>query len=187
MEKPYGGRATLNPAFDGMEIVIPAKKNILIMAFMGFWLCGWLFGEVVVLGMLLGGEALGGAAIFMLAWLGAWTVGGLYAMSIFWWMFRGREVITVTPGRLTIEKRGSLFFRTKTYDPNEIKKVRVQEALPYNVWGRYSDVGGFFNIGIIRFDYGLKTVQMAGGIDEAEAHHIIEQLKSRRLLTDKNF
>lgn len=38
-----------------------------------------------------------------------------------------------------------------------------------------------------KFDYGLKTVQIAGGIDEAEANYIIEQLKSRRLLADKNF
>ena len=68
-----------------------------------------------------------------------------------------------------------------------VKRVRVQENPLYSAWGRRADFSGLYNTGVIRFDYGLKTVQIAGGIDEAEASHIIEQLKSRRLLTDKNF
>ncbi|MBK7939818.1 MAG: hypothetical protein IPJ82_23280 [Lewinellaceae bacterium] len=46
---------------------------------------------------------------------------------------------------------------------------------------------GYFNTGMIRFDYGLKTIHIANGIDEAEAKFILERLKSKRLITDKNF
>ena len=187
METPYGGRATINPTFDGLEIIIPAKRNLFVVAFLGFWLCGWLFGELFVLGAILSGGIPTGPGLFMLVWLGMWTVGGLFAISVFWWMIRGQEVITFGRGQLTIEKHGLLFSKPKTYDLNEVKKVRVQESMPYPACGRRTDFSGYANAGTIRFDYGLKTVQVANGIDEAEANYILEQLKVKRLLTDKNF
>lgn len=187
MEKPYTGRATISTGFDGTQVEIPASRNILVMAFLGFWLCGWAFGEIFALKALLIGETPLGVGAFLLFWLGGWTVGGLYVLSTLWWMLRGREVITFTPGQMTIEKRGSLFAKIKTYDLNEVKKIRVQESLPQHAWGRKSNMNAFINACLIHFDYGLKTLQMAGGIDPAEARHIIEQLKSKHLLTDKNF
>jgi hypothetical protein len=157
------------------------------MAFLGFWLCGWMFGEVFALVMLLSGKMPLGASAFALFWLGAWSIGGAYVLSFLWWMLKGREIITFAPGQMAIEKRGLLFFKAKTYDLNEVKKIRVQDTLPYSAWGQKSNLSALLNAGLIHFDYGLKTVQMAGGIDAAEARYIIEQLKSRRLLTDKNF
>lgn len=188
MENPYAGRATLNPAFDGMEIAIPARRYWFVIVFLGFWLCCWLLGEIMVAGMLFAGKVHAAIGIFMFAWLGAWTAGGFFAFSVFWWMLQGKEVITLGQGRLTVEKRGLLFYKPKTYDLNEVKKVRVS---PNEFAGWYGLRGahylGYFNTGIIRFDYGLKTVNIAGGIDEAEARYILEQLRSRRLLSDKNF
>lgn len=48
---------------------------------------------------------------------------------------------------------------------------------------------GFFNIGslgTIAFDYGMKTVKFADGIDEAEGKHILNVLKEKRILTEAN-
>ena len=187
MEKPYAGRAILNDSFDSLEIVIPARRYWFIVLFLGFWLCGWLFGEIMVAGTLLGGEVPTGPNIFMLAWLGAWTVGGLFALSMFWWMIQGKEVITVGQGQMTLEKRGLLFYKPRTFDLNEVKNVRLSPIDPGMYGRRNTHLMGYFNTGNICFDYGLKTIYIANGIDEAEAKHILEQLKSKRLLTDKNF
>lgn len=187
MEKPYAGRAILNDTFDGMEIIIPAQRYWFAVAFLAFWLCGWVFGEVMAAGTLLSGGAPGGVNIFLFVWLGAWTIGGFFALSMFWWMIRGREVITIGQGQLTLEKRGLLFYRPKTYDLNEVKNVRISPAESAMYGGRNIHLMGYFNTGIIRFDYGLKTIHIANGIDEAEAKFILERLKSKRLITDKNF
>jgi hypothetical protein len=42
------------------------------------------------------------AVLFSLVWLGAWTVGGAMALTIFAWMLAGREVITVTRDALSV-------------------------------------------------------------------------------------
>jgi hypothetical protein len=64
-------------------------------AFIGFWLMGWAAGEMFAIGALVGMFAGAGpfagaqnpgggfqwfAALFLIGWLGAWTVGGLAAM-----------------------------------------------------------------------------------------------------------
>ena len=41
--------------------------------------------------------------------------------------------------------------------------------------------------GTIRFDYGYKTIKIAGGIDEPEAKYILEKLAGKKLLTNRNF
>lgn len=191
MEKPYNGRATIQDNITDLQIMIPVKRNGFILLFTGVWLIGWLFGEIFALGMvtgLFGGR--GPANLFIAFWLIAWTVGGFFAFRMFLWNLRGREIITIGQGRLTIDKKGVLLFKPKTYDLNEVKNIRVQDdnlgvAGPFGV--RPGGFGAFNAGGIIRFDYGLQTVKFAGGIDEAEAKFILEKLKERHLLTDKNY
>ncbi len=68
-------------------------------AFLGFWLCGWAVGEVTVIGILTGllfggwggpaqqgGDLCGG--LFLIVWLGGWTVGGFAAMFAFYNLVR---------------------------------------------------------------------------------------------------
>jgi len=189
MEKPYKGRATIQDNITDLQIIIPAKRNWFIIIFIGAWLCGWLMGEVFALGAVIG--LLGGnpASLFILFWLIAWTVGGFFAFRTLLWTFKGKEIVTVGQGRLTIDKKGVLFYKPKTYDLNEVRNVRVQDENPgfNSPFGRRTDFGTFNSGGTIRFDYGLQTVKFASGIDEAEAKYIIAKLTERRLLTERNY
>lgn len=188
MEKPSTGRATIIDTLRGLEISIPAKRNGFIVVFLGFWLCGWAMGEIFAIGGVSGlfGEERG-PGLFLLFWLGGWTVGGFFAIRTFFWNLRGREVITVESGLLTVDMKGALFVKTKTYDLNEAKCFRVQED-EASAWGnRRNNSLAINNGGTIRFDYGMQTVKFAGGIDEAEAKMLLRQLKNKNLLTDKNF
>lgn len=191
MEKPYEGRATITDNYGTVDVVIPVKRQLFVTLFLGFWLCGWLVGEVFVLTMLLGGFSLGGdgmfVSLFMAVWLTGWTVGGLFALRAFFWLLLGKEIITIGQGRMTINKKGLLFKKPKTYDMNDVKGMRVEApaSLGYN-YGSRNSLNNTFAGGTIRFDYGMKTVKFAGGIDEAEAKHIVKELKRKGYLFDRN-
>jgi hypothetical protein len=187
MEQPYKGRATILDNYPDLQIIIPAKRNWFVIIFLGFWLCGWLFGELFVSFTVFGVFKGNPISLFMLIWLIGWTVGGFFAFRILLWNLTGKEIITVGQGVLKIDKRGVLIFKAKTYDLNEVKKIRVQdENIGFGPFGRRNDFG-YMGGGTIRFDYGLRSVKFASSIDEAEARSIIEKLKERHLLTEKNY
>lgn len=199
MEKPYQGRAVLRDSLTELQIQIPAHRPWFVIAFLSFWLCGWLLGELSVIGALTGLQLgwLAGmpsapmpVSAFLLVWLGGWTVGGLFALRALLWMVRGQEVITAGSGTLTVDKAGMLFYKAKTYDLAEVRNVRVQEDVAAGFQGfgtRRNSIAGFGDTGTIRFDYGLKTVKFGAGIDEAEARFLVGKLRERRVLTDRNF
>jgi hypothetical protein len=79
------------------------------VAFICFWLCGWAAGENFALRALFGGleksNELERSAVvtplfvtlFLVGWLGAWTIGGLSAMGAIYSLLRPAR-----PGRLTL-------------------------------------------------------------------------------------
>jgi hypothetical protein len=190
MEQPYKGRAIIQDNFTDLQIIIPTKRNWFIILFIGAWLGGWFFGEVFAIGAVTGLWGGNPAGLFILFWLIAWTVGGFFALRTFLWNLKGKEIITVGQGRLSIDKKGALLFKSKVYDLNEVRNIRVlDDNFGYGGFfgGRRNDFGAFNLGGTIRFDYGLQTVKFAGGLDEAEAKFIIQKLRERHLLTEKNY
>jgi hypothetical protein len=190
MERPYQGRAIIEDNLTDLQIIIPVKRNWFVILFLGAWLCGWFLGEIAAIAGLTG--LLGGnfGGFFILFWLIAWTVGGILALKTFIWNLKGKEIITIGQGSLTIDKKGSLLFKSKTYDLNEVKNLRVQDDHPGSsgLFGRSrNDLSTMNSSGTIRFDYGLKTIKFAEGIDEAEANFIVQKLKGWHLIREKNF
>ncbi|RYZ16228.1 MAG: hypothetical protein EOO16_26180 [Chitinophagaceae bacterium] len=190
MEKPYGGRAILQDKFTDLQIIIPAKRNWFHLIFIGCWLGGWLMGELFAIGAVTG--LLGGnpAGLFILFWLGAWTVGGYFALRTFLWNLKGKEIITVGQGQLTIDKEGALLFKPKVYDLKEVKHLRVQDDSDGfgGLFGaRRNDLSANQTGGMIRFDYGLQTVKFGIGLDEAEARFITDKLKGRYLPAESHY
>ena len=191
MEQPYKGRSTILDNISDIQIIIPAKKNWFVIIFLGAWLCAWCGGEIGVLSFVIKGVVFRHqpGVLFILVWLVAWSVGGVFAFRFFLWSIKGKEIITVGQGTLMIDKRAALFFKPKTYDLNEVRSIRIQEDNSFygSSGRRYGSYNALNAGGTIRFDYGLQTVKFAAGIDEAEAKYIIQQLKDRRLLTEKNW
>lgn len=187
MERPYDGIATVIDTFQGVKVLVPAKRNMFVVLFLSAWLCGWLMGEVFALTSLVSGitKGIAGVELFLLFWLVGWTVGGGFAIRIWFWQVKGKEVISFMPGSITINKEGLLFYKSKTFDSNEIKKIRVVEE-ETGFWGN-NNRQIIYEGGTIRFDYGLKTIKFGIGLSSAEANSILETLKSRNLLSDHNF
>jgi len=184
MELPYHGRAVINEYYNSVEIAIPARRNWFIVVFLSFWLCGWAVAEFFTAGQLLSVSKAGGAG-FLLLWICAWTVGGFFAIRTWWWNVAGKEIINAGQGVLTIERKGALFVKTKTYDLHEAKNFRAQEES--SGFGQFAkrnrnNVWKLDNIGTIRFDYGMRTVKFGAALDEAEAFYILQKLRDKKII-----
>ena len=185
METPYGGRASIIENFDGIEIIIPAKRNVFIMVFFAIWLCMWSVGEfTAVMAFIAGNNS--SPYLFSVVWLCGWTLGGLIAFRVLFWSIAGKEVIKIGQGALTIDKRGALFYRAKTYDLKEAKNFRAwQEYVPHGRFGntRSNNAFNLGSNGTIRFDYGMQTIKFADGLDEAEANFILQKLRDKKYIS----
>lgn len=185
---PAATRSTITVVPRGLRIVIPVRRHLFIILFLGFWLLGWAFGEVMAGAALVchaGGVDCGpfhptgpegGASLFLLVWLLAWTVGGGAALLAWVWVAFGREIVTVTDRALTVRKDVLGRGREREHDMAHVRDLRVSLA-PFNPWDpsgalRMWGVGG----GTIAFDYGARTVRFGGGLDEAEARQIVARV-----------
>jgi hypothetical protein len=178
--KPPGPRHTATATPQGLTIRIPPKRNPFLIGFLTIWLGGWFVGEIfAVFGLLAAAIKEPPEAAFLLVWLCGWTLGGAFALYLWLWLIKGCEVITVSPGALTIKRAIFDWGRAKHYDAKEIRHLRVapftlnpfdfQNSLTF--WG----YGG----GTLAFDYGFKTFRFGAGLDEAEARIILETIADR--------
>lgn len=172
------GRATIKGLPQGIEIIIPSKKNYFLIFFLAFWLVGWAFGEVAVLYSLVNLES-ESPKLFLVFWLGGWTVGGVFALIAWLYNIKGKEIVHINGMELKHIRDFVLFKRSKEYEMAHIKELR---AGPTN-----SSIFNFTNGmefwgntgGTIAFDYGQSTHKFGTGLDEAEAKHIVETVKNR--------
>ena len=172
------GRAIIDEQPHGIEIVIPTKKNYFLILFLGFWIVGWAFGEVSAINTLLNGESTS-QILFLIIWLGAWTVGGGFAFFIWVWNLKGKEIIRITNKELQYIKNFVVFSRSKEYEINNIKNLRIDNKansiFNFNAGLEFWGLTG----GAIAFDYGYSTHKFGSCLDEAEAKNIVETITAR--------
>jgi len=174
------GNATVQ--YEGREfrITIPSKKNIFIMLFLGAWLCGWAFGEIMVIGTLFWGAFIP----FLLIWLIGWTVGGGFALYIMGWMLFGKEIISSDGTYLIIEKKVLGFSKIREYELRNIEDIRINDEVN-SIFSRRNSMA-FYGLsgGRIQFDYGMKTITFGINIDVAEARYLLDEVISRSISLD---
>jgi hypothetical protein len=176
---PSKERAIISTRPNGLEIVIPSKKNIFLILFLSAWLVGWAVGEVSVPTQFIKGVKDTSALIFLSAWFIAWTIGGGFTIYIWLWNISGKERITINNLSLIVKRELFNHGREKEYEITHISNLRVS-AQPFNPFNfsaslQFWGVGG----GVLAFDYGARTYRFGSGVDEAEANHIIERIKSQ--------
>jgi hypothetical protein len=202
MERPYSGRAKIYDSIRGFKIEIPAKKNWFLIIFLTGWLGGWLLGELFALTVVFGnifGFAFGGfdgfgnadkglaafGFFFVLFWLIAWSAGGFFTIRTWLWMIAGKEILTFDSNELKIEKKGTYAASPKTYDLREVKNFQLNPISNSNsIFGNNSNrnIWNLGGDGVLKFDYGFKTIQIASGIDEAEGRYLLEKIKSKKFI-----
>jgi hypothetical protein len=98
-----GRVSTIRDGPTGLEIVIPAKRSILVLLFLTAWLGAWFFGEKSAIEEILKGRE-GGPESFLIFWLIGWTTGGAWAVFMWLWMALGREVVSLRPQALLLRR-----------------------------------------------------------------------------------
>lgn len=172
----FNGKANINKTFGYLSIVIPSKKNWFNLIFGAFWLCGWLFGFLTTSGVLLRGDS-NGASGFLSFWLLMWTLGGITVISLMLWGWFGKETFIADGREVLFEKTVFGVGLKKKLVQSEIKNFRfeyIETGWFSGGRSRWSSWG--LGPGKIKFDYGLKTYSFGLGVDDAEAHHIIQLL-----------
>lgn len=176
------GRAKIISKINGLEIVIPSKKNWFSNIFMIFWLCGWIMGEGFALNEVIFNFNGFSKDYFVLFWLCGWTAAGIFAIRQLIWGIFGEEILTFEIGKLTIDRYCLLFSKCKTFDLKEVKNLRLHQN-DYDISDDSFKFSRFQNEGSrIKFDYGMETIKLASGIDEAEARYILNKINESGLL-----
>ncbi len=182
IENPNSGRAKIYENPDQFQVRVKSKSNFFVTAFLMFWLCGWAFGELMVLGTLLSGKA-GAGSLFLLAWLGGWTIGGLFALSQVLWNIAGYELLTISDSVLTIQRHIPFFRRSWSYDTGHIANIQANENPPNGtLFGGQQNMHGLFSnrsFGGLKFDYGLRTTGFGMGLEPAEARMVADKVSNR--------
>ena len=175
---PAQPKASVEETSRGLEVSIPARRNVFITLFLGLWLCGWAVGEIMVPTSFFAKDASGPAVPFVAAWFAMWTLGGGFAIYAFFWSLVGRERIVLSPATLSIQRELFGMGRVREYELVHVRDLRVAPSV-YNpgdfraglqFWG----VGG----GIIAFDHGATTIRFGAGLEEGEAKSIVERMRS---------
>jgi len=174
---PEKGRVKIVPTSNRLELVIPGKRNWLVILFMSAWLGGWYFGETSAINSILHSKSTDGPSGFLIFWLIGWSIGGCWVLySIIRSLF-STERISLTSNTLIIKQEIFNFGVSKEYDLSSIIDIRVSPMASLN-----SSFQNAFainnNLGVISFDYGAKTINFGSSIEEAEAREIISMLKA---------
>lgn len=190
--KPFLPRIAIETSFDGVLIRVPSRKNWFFIILGSFWLCGWaagaLFGLVTLcaaLGMPIVENAPNHKASpvtampFVLIWFSFWTAGGVAVGFSLVWQLVGVEKIKATKDSL--EKMRNLLgwdFWKNEYSAENIKDLRVAPVPHADFFSRNQTMPGW-EPGAIAFDYGVKTIHIARGADEAEGKYILQAIFDR--------
>lgn len=189
-----GTRATITDSPEGLEIVVPAPRIWLVIVFLGFWLVGWVTGEVFAARQLFG-PGPPAARLFLLVWLAGWTLGGGAALGACLWMLVGHERVRLRPDTLVIQREAFGLGPRKAYALERIRDLRAVELPPLSelrlpqgdhvpqpvtaeTAGAALRIVGIGGPGIT-FRYDGKPVRFGLALDPLEAHQVVSQLKGR--------
>ncbi len=175
--KARGRQITFTGGPAGLEIVIPAQRNLSVIIFLGVWLLGWCAGEISAIARLLGGPQTESWQ-FILVWLALWTLGGVFAGYTWLWNLVGKERVVLGPSTLSLARDILGLGRTSVYHLYRIRKLRVAVVPGQNSEKTVAlRLAGL--VGSICFEYEDKTVSFGGGLARDEAGLIIERMRQR--------
>ena len=176
-------RVTIEGGPEGLEIVIPAKRNLLVIVLLGAWLVVWFLGETTALAEAVKG-GIGRMPPILVFWLLLWTAGGLAVLYIWLWALAGKERILVGASTLRMKRDILGFGRTRAY---ELRKIDRLQVVPQAVGSQNRDIAFRFSGlvgGAIEFEYERRAIRFGFSLDEAEARTVVERMRQRYAFRD---
>jgi hypothetical protein len=176
--QPMSRHSTWREGAAGRELVVPVRRNRVVLVVVPVWLTLWISSIAGAAGQLTSGRARGGEARFFEVWLVVAVVAGGAVVYDWLWNAIGREVVGLRPGVLVIRRDvAGLGFR-REYSLADVRNLRV--SVPPSDAGRWSSPIRFGrDPGVIAFDHGARTVRFGEGLGKAEASVVLEEMGLR--------
>jgi hypothetical protein len=177
MQKPFRGRAVIEERSDSLLVQIPAAKSWWLLLFLPFWLIGWVsVGIPLVRSFLEGrsGNNFGNAPLFAIVWIGGWLVSSVFVLYTWFRLVFGIEVTEFTPHSIAVGEKILTIDRGRSYDARSISRLRTVNVPAPSIFDNSALWSG--GVPSLGFDYGARTIRFGKGIDEAEAHAILERV-----------
>ena len=115
---------------------------------------------------------------FLAFWLVGWTIGEVCVLTIVLWQLAGLEKLSIVHGNLIQRVSIAGIGRTREFRGAEIRNLRATTPMLSAWMDQRSFVPPTFGpgYGAIAFDYWAKTYRIGAGLDEAEARQIVATL-----------
>ena len=176
--QPKSRRSTWREGRAGRELVVPVRRNWVVVFVVPVWLTLWISGIVGAAGQVVSGRARGGEAGFFEVWLAVAVAGTATVVYAWLWNAVGREVVGLRAGLLVIRRDVAGLGFSREYRLADVRHLRV--SAPPSDAGRWSCPIRFGREpGVIAFDHGARTVRFGEGLDEAEASLVLAELGVR--------
>jgi hypothetical protein len=189
-----GTRATITDSPEGLEIVVPAPRIWLVVAFLALWLVGWVTGEVFALHQL-AGPGPPAVRLFVAVWLAGWTFGGAAALGFGVWMLVGHERLRLRPDALVLQREAFGLGPKHVYALDRVRDLRALELPPLpelrlspgdhapELASTATASAALRLVGIggpgISFRYDGRPVRFGLALDPLEARHVVAQMRGR--------
>lgn len=183
-------RATTQDGPDGYEVVVPAPRSVIVIAFLCVWLAGWTAGELFAIQALTGDRVDTAAQVFLLAWLTFWTLGGLAAVWTVLYQLVGRERLVAASDALRVRNEVFGLGRWRRYRYEDIRELRAMapaipagQPIPPMVRGALRMTGLTGGGLLIRVGENGAPIRFGPVMSPAESQQIAATLRSRCPLT----
>lgn len=187
-----GGKADVHQTREGMEITIKLPRNILMIGFLCFWLCGWAMGEIFVTAALISMAIKAksimdmGPGLFLIFWLCGWTFGGYFAITTVLRSAFGSDVINISSSEISINEKIGNWGKPKVYDVPSIRNFRIMEngdaPASFTPRGQRDQTGP-----VLAFDFQGNMVQFVKGLTLQEVEAILDVIWNNNYLEQDNF
>jgi hypothetical protein len=162
---------------DGHEQIAIAAQRNI---FIMLFLLLWLGGWTVGGISAIGALSSKGFEPFLVFWLGGWALGEAFAAATLCWLFFGAEILRASGSDLEVSYQMLGFSRRRLFRGSEIRNLSSY-AVP--AFGRYNQMPLPFlpgnRTGSVKFAYGARTIYVAAGLDESEGQLIVDRLRER--------
>ncbi len=176
-------RVSIEGRSDSLLISIPVIKRISIILFLVASLIVWFIGEKILISLILVMPSQDSYRLYFLLWFIAWTVVGFMIAIKLLWFIAGREVVTVSPLSIKIEKVYTGFRSGKDYSLETVKNLRMRPGFSAN--HHQGMIKGLFFKGYAIFDYGRKTVTFLASTKTDEAEYVLDRVMEHIRKTGK--
>ena len=178
MQAPYKPRFQELKHGSQYRVTIPARKNWFIVVFLSIWLFVWTIGGGAIVSTII--YTPNEESLFLLVWSIGWAIGWIFAVVVLIWQIFGHEEIRFDKLGLKVKKIAIFEFWGKDFSAAHIENFQLHPNAGASVFGLMESrniIGLWFGQPSIKFAYGARDVNICMGLDQAEARHILDNVK----------